>query len=283
MFDRDPDVGRGGRHGRLDLHITEDSTMRINTNVGALTASRNAFVNNIATENSMRKLSSGLRISRAADDAAGLAVASKLRTQSRSLSQAAANAEQGNAMLQIAEGAAQTIQRIIERQKELITQKLNATSSTSTTTTINAEIASLATEASRIQSAATFQGMAVFAALSFQVGDGDGASVNQVAVTATLTQTPLSGTSTLADADTALDAVNEVLSNIGAGQNVLDYTVQNLKSAVVNVRAAESTIRDVDMAEEMATFTRNNILTQAAQAMLSQANQGSQGVLQLLR
>lgn len=102
-------------------------------------------------------------------------------------------------------------------------------------------------------------------------------------VGATLTQTVLSGTSTLANADTALDAVNTTLAAIGAGQNVLDYTVQNLKSAVVNVRAAESTIRDVDMAEEMATFTKNNILTQAAQAMLSQANQGSQGVLQLLR
>lgn len=137
--------------------------MRINTNVGALTASRNSFVNNMATENSMRKLSSGLRISRAADDAAGLAIANKLRTQSRSLNQAASNAEQGNAMLQIAEGAAQTIQRIIERQKELITQKLNGTSSSSTSTTINTEIGNLATEATRIQSSANFQGTSVFA------------------------------------------------------------------------------------------------------------------------
>lgn len=255
--------------------------MRINTNVGALTASRNSFVNNMATENSMRKLSSGLRISRAADDAAGLAIANKLRTQSRSLNQAAANAEQGNAMLQIAEGAAQTIQRIIERQKELITQKLNGTSSSGTSTTINTEIGNLATEATRIQNSANFQGTSVFASLSFQVSDSS--TNGTVSVSATLTQTVLSGTSTLANADTALDAVNTTLAAIGAGQNVLDYTVQNLKSAVVNVRAAESTIRDVDMAEEMATFTKNNILTQAAQAMLSQANQGSQGVLQLLR
>jgi flagellin len=255
--------------------------MRINTNVGALTASRNSFVNNMATENSMRKLSSGLRISRAADDAAGLAIANKLRTQSRSLNQAAANAEQGNAMLQIAEGAAQTIQRIIERQKELITQKLNGTSSSGTSTTINTEIGNLATEATRIQNSANFQGTSVFASLSFQVSDSS--TNGTVSVTATLSQTVLSGTSTLANADTALDAVNTTLAAIGAGQNVLDYTVQNLKSAVVNVRAAESTIRDVDMAEEMATFTKNNILTQAAQAMLSQANQGSQGVLQLLR
>jgi len=255
--------------------------MRINTNVGALTASRNSFVNNMATENSMRKLSSGLRISRAADDAAGLAIANKLRTQSRSLNQAAANAEQGNAMLQIAEGAAQTIQRIIERQKELITQKLNGTSSSTTSTTINSEISSLATEATRIQNSANFQGTSVFASLTFQVSDSS--TNGTVPVSAALTQTTLSGTSTLANADTALDAVNTTLANIGAGQNVLDYTVQNLKSAVVNVRAAESTIRDVDMAEEMANFTKNNILTQAAQAMLSQANQGSQGVLQLLR
>ncbi len=255
--------------------------MCINTNVGALTASRNSFVNNMATENSMRKLSSGLRISRAADDAAGLAIANKLRTQSRSLNQAAANAEQGNAMLQIAEGAAQTIQRIIERQKELITQKLNGTSSSATSTTINTEIGSLATEATRIQNDANFQGTSVFASLTFQVSDNS--TNGTVTVNAALTQTTLSGTSTLANADTALDAVNSTLAAIGAGQNVLDYTVQNLKSAVVNVRAAESTIRDVDMAEEMATFTKNNILTQAAQAMLSQANQGSQGVLQLLR
>ena len=255
--------------------------MRVNTNVGAITASRNSFVNNMATESSMRKLSSGLRISRAADDAAGLAIANKLRTQSRSLNQAAANAEQGNAMLQIAEGAASTISRIIERQKELITQKLNGTYSAGTSTTINAEIVALQTESTRIQGAANFQGTSVFGSLVFQVSDS--ATSGTVTVAATLTQTALTGSSTLANADTALDAVNTTLANIGAGQNVLDYTVQNLKSAVVNVRAAESTIRDVDMAEEMANFTKNNILTQAAQAMLSQANQGSQGVLQLLR
>lgn len=255
--------------------------MRINTNVGALTASRNAFVNNMAMDNSMRKLASGLRISRAADDAAGLAIANKLRTQGRALSQAAANAEQGNAMLQIAEGAAQIIGRIIERQKELIVQKNNGTSSAATIATMNAEIASLSTEATRIQNSSNLQGTAVFGSIVYQVSD---ATTNgTLTINASLTQSALTGTSTLADADAALDVVNAVLGNIGAGQNVLDYTVQNLKSAVVNVRAAESTIRDVDMAEEMATYTRSNILTQAAQAMLSQANQGSQGILQLLR
>ncbi|WP_310572152.1 flagellin [Gemmatimonas sp.] len=255
--------------------------MRINTNVGAITASRNIFVNNMATENSMRKLSSGLKISRAADDAAGLSIANKLRTQSRSLTQAASNAEQGNAMLQIAEGAASTIQRIIERQKELITQKESTGNNSTVSATLGTEIATLQTESARILADADFQGASVFASLTFQVSDSS--SNGTVTVNAALTLTALSASSTLANADTALDAVNSTLANIGAGQNVLDYTVQNLKSAVVNVRAAESTIRDVDMAEEMATFTKNNILTQAAQAMLSQANQGSQNVLQLLR
>jgi flagellin len=255
--------------------------MRINTNVGAITASRNIFVNNMATENSMRKLSSGLKISRAADDAAGLSIANKLRTQSRSLTQAASNAEQGNAMLQIAEGAASTIQRIIERQKELITQKESTGNNSTVSATLGTEIATLQTESARILADADFQGASVFASLTFQVSDSS--TNGTVTVNAALTLTALSASSTLANADTALDAVNSTLANIGAGQNVLDYTVQNLKSAVVNVRAAESTIRDVDMAEEMATFTKNNILTQAAQAMLSQANQGSQNVLQLLR
>ncbi|WP_309672455.1 flagellin [Gemmatimonas sp.] len=255
--------------------------MRINTNVGAITASKNIFVNNMATENSMRKLSSGLKISRAADDAAGLSIANKLRTQSRSLTQAASNAEQGNAMLQIAEGAAATIQRIIERQKELITQKDSTGNNSTVSATLGTEIATLQTESARILADADFQGASVFASLTFQVSDST--SNGTVTVNAALTLTSLSASSTLANADSALTAVNSTLANIGAGQNVLDYTVQNLKSAVVNVRAAESTIRDVDMAEEMANFTKNNILTQAAQAMLSQANQGSQSVLQLLR
>lgn len=255
--------------------------MRINTNVGAITASKNIFVNNMATENSMRKLSSGLKISRAADDAAGLSIANKLRTQSRSLTQAASNAEQGNAMLQIAEGAASTIQRIIERQKELITQRESTGNNSTVSATLGTEISTLQTESARILADADFQGASVFASLTFQVSDS--ASNGTVTVNAALTLTTLSATSSLADADTALAAVNSTLATIGAGQNVLDYTVQNLKSAVVNVRAAESTIRDVDMAEEMANFTKNNILTQAAQAMLSQANQGSQSVLQLLR
>ena len=145
--------------------------MRINTNVAALNATKNIFVNNMATSTSMAKLSSGLRISRAADDAAGLSIANKLRAQSRSLTQAASNAEQGSAMLQIAEGAASTIQRIIERQKELITQATSVGNNSTVTATLMAEVTTLQTEATRVQGSANFQGAAVFGSLVFQVSD----------------------------------------------------------------------------------------------------------------
>ena len=257
--------------------------MRINTNVGALNSTKNAFINTMATESSMRKLSSGLRISRAADDAAGLSIANKLRAQSRSLTVASANAEQGGAMLQIAEGSASTIQKILERQKELIIQRESTGNNNSVTTTLNAEITTLSTEVGRIISSTNFQGSSVFASLAFQVSDGTAGATVTVDASLAAATVSMAGTASISTVDNALTAINSVLANIGAGQNVLDYTVQNLKSAVVNVKAAESTIRDVDMAEEMANYTKNNILTQAAQAMLSQANQSSQSVLSLLR
>jgi flagellin len=225
--------------------------MRINTNVGALTASKNAFVNTMATEASMRKLSSGLRISRAADDAAGLAIANTFRSQHRNLQMGVNNAEQANARLQIAEGAVQTIERIRERLDELAVQGL---------TSGNTEVDSLAAEITRIAGT-------VGTGVSVNTGDGGTIAVTIAALTAT----------------SNLAAINTELANIGAGQNRLEYTIQNTKAAVVNVKAAESVIRDVDMAEEMATFTKNNILVQAAQAMLAQANQGTQSVLQILR
>ena len=257
--------------------------MRINTNIGALNSTKNAFINTMATESSMRKLSSGLRISRAADDAAGLSIANKLRAQSRSLTVASANAEQGGAMLQIAEGSASTIQKILERQKELIIQRESTGNNNSVTATLSAEITTLSTEVDRIIQSTNFQGSSVFASLSFQVSDGTAGGTVTVEASLAASTVSMAGTASISTVDTALTAINGVLANIGAGQNRLDYTLQNLKAAVVNVKAAESTIRDVDMAEEMANYTKNNILTQAAQAMLSQANQSSQSVLSLLR
>ena len=257
--------------------------MRINTNVGALNSAKNAFINNLATESSMRKLSSGLRISRAADDAAGLSIANKLRAQSRSLTVAAANSEQGNAMLQIAEGSAQTIQKILERQKELIIQRESTGNNSSVTATLNTELTTLSSEVDRIINSTNFQGSTVFTSLAFQVSDGTTGGTVTVDATLAASSVTLASGASISAVDTALTSINSVLANIGAGQNRLDYTVANLKAAVVNVKAAESTIRDVDMAEEMANYTKNNILTQAAQAMLAQANQSSQSVLSLLR
>ena len=160
----------------------------------------------------------------------------------------------------------------------MIVQKAS-TNSVGGATILGNEIAALDTEVVRIKGAADFQGTNVFASLTFAVTD----SAGLVTVDASLTLTALTATSTAANADTALDAVNTALGAIGAGQSVLDYTVQNLKAAVVNVRAAESVLRDVEMADEMATYTKNSILKSAAEAMLAQANQSSQGVLQYLR
>ncbi|MBU6366004.1 MAG: flagellin [Gemmatimonadetes bacterium] len=256
--------------------------MRINTNVNALGAARNVFVNNLAARSSMNRLSSGLRIASAADDAAGLTIANKLRTQARGLTQAATNAEQGRAMLQIAEGAAVTVQQIVERQKELVVQREQSATNGAVTGALGAEIVALQAEANRIVAEANFQGTNVFnTALVFQVSDQT--ANGTLSINTSITLTALTGASTLAQADTAQDLVNSLISTIGVSQNVMDMTVRNLKSAVVNVRAAEGTIRDADMAEEMANLTRNNILLQAAQAMLSQANQSSQGITSILR
>lgn len=227
--------------------------MRINTNIGALTSAKNSFINTMATENSMRKLSSGLRIARAADDAVGLSTANTLRSQWRNFQAGVNNAERNNSTLQIAEGNVQTMERIRERLDELAVE---GTTSGDEVTALNAEMTRLAANVS-------------FSDITVNVGASGGS------ITISL------GTALTSSSDLA--AINATLQKIGAGQNRLEYTIQNQKSAIVNVKAAESVIRDVDMAEEMATFTKNNILTQAAQAMLAQANQGAQGVLQILR
>lgn len=255
--------------------------MRINTNVGALNAARNLFLVQREVESSMGKLSSGLRINKASDDAAGLAIANRLRTSTRALTQAANNAEQANAMLAIAEGSATTIQRILERQKELYIQAQSSQNS-GQTAKLNDEFAKLSEEAQRILDSTNFQGTAIFGtSLSFKVSDASAGSTIDISIS--LTASNVSVGATTADVDTQLDAVNDALAAIGAAQSRLQYTVANIKTAIVNQSAAESTIRDVDMASEMATFTKNNILAQAGTAMLAQANQNGQTILSLLR
>lgn len=261
--------------------------MRINTNVAAINAQRNLSEVQRSVDSSMSKLSSGLRIAKAGDDAAGLTIANGLRSSTRSLSMAAKNAEQGSAMLSIAEGSAQTVQKILERAKELVTQKASANTSIDTTATaaINSELDQLGSEINRIIATTTYNGQAIFSgtARTFQVSDSDSATSN-LSATVNLTGITISNaTATISAVDGHLATVNTTLQTIGAAQNRLDYTLSNLKSAIQNQSAAESVIRDVDMAEEMAKFSKNNILAQAGQAMLAQANQSSQGVLQLLR
>jgi len=255
--------------------------MRVNTNVGALNASRNLFLVQREVESSMARLSSGLRINKASDDAAGLAIANRLRTSTRALTQAANNAEQANAMLSIAEGSATTIQRILERQKELYIQA-QSSQNAGQTAKLDDEFAKLSEEAQRILDSTNFQGTAIFGeSLSFKVSDASAGSTIDISIA--LATADVSAGSTTADVDTQLDAVNDALAAIGAAQSRLQYTVANIKTAIVNQSAAESTIRDVDMAAEMASFSKNNILAQAGTAMLAQANQSGQSILSLLR
>jgi flagellin len=255
--------------------------MRVNTNVGALNASRNLFLVQRDVENSMGRLSSGLRINKASDDAAGLAIANKLRTSTRALTQASNNAEQASAMLAIAEGSATTIQRILERQKELYIQSTSSQNS-GVTDKLDAEFAKLSDEAKRILESTNFQGTDIFASsLTFTVSDASAG--DSISVSINLSAGDVSSGSTTADVDDLLDSVSDALGAIGAAQSRLSYTIANIKTAIVNQSAAESTIRDVDMAAEMASFSKNSILAQAGTAMLAQANQQGQGILSLLR
>lgn len=255
--------------------------MRINTNVGALDASRNLFLVQRDLQASMGRLSSGLRINRASDDAAGLAIANRLRTSTRALTQASNNAEQANAMLSIAEGSATTIQRILERQKELYMQAESAQNADQTGK-LNDEFSKLSEEAARILDSTNFQGTELFGkSLTFKVSDASAGST--IAISISLAKADISLGATTTDVTSALDKVNNAIASIGAAQSRLQYTVANIKTAIVNQSAAESTIRDVDMAAEMSIFSKNSILSQAGTAILAQANQSGQSILALLR
>jgi flagellin len=255
--------------------------MRINTNVASLNGQKNLFNTQREVDSSLAKLSSGLRISRAADDAAGLSIANKLRSSTRGLQQASNNAQQANAMLQIAEGSATTIQKILERQNELYIQSQSTGNNSSVSSTLATEFTTLSSEIGRILDSTNYQGSSILGQnLTFQVADQSSGSTISVSVALTAANVSLSS---IGSVSTQLDAVNTALATIGAAQNRLDYTVSNLKTAIVNQSAAESVIRDVDMAEEMSKFSKNNILAQAGTSMLAQANQSGQGILSLLR
>jgi flagellin len=256
--------------------------MRINNNLMAMNTHRQMGVTALAQSKSMEKLSSGYRINRAADDAAGLSISEKMRGQIRGLSQAARNAQDGISFIQTAEGALNEVSSMLTRMKELTVQKDNGTYATADVTNLNLELTQLGTEIGNIITTTEFNGIkALTATADIQITDDDAAT--SFTVGSAVTNPNLTSSSTTANVESAIDTINTARSTYGAQQNRLEHIINNLNTTTENLQASESRIRDVDMAKEMMEFTKQNILSQAAQSMLAQANQNPQGVLQLLR
>jgi flagellin len=271
--------------------------LQINTNIAALNAYRNLSGTQNAMSTSLERLSSGLRINRAADDAAGLAISETLRSQANGLNQATANAQDGISLIQTAEGGLNESHSILQRMRQLTVQAGNDTNDVNARTAIASEIGQLASELDRISGGTQFNGQQLLdgsaASLSFQVGanSGDVMSVTALATSAdsaTLgvdaldVSTAAAVTTSLTALDAAISTVSTERATLGAVQNRLQHTVNSLSVAAENATAAESRIRDTDMAKEMTTFTKSQILSQAGVAMLAQANQAPQSVLKLL-
>ena len=290
--------------------------MRIQHNIVALNAHRNSTVNQASVSKNMEKLSSGYRINRAGDDAAGLSISEKMRSQIKGLDQATRNAQDGISFIQTAEGALTEVSSMLTRAKELLVQKANGTYNSDDVTNINEELKSLGNEIASIVKNTQFNGKNVFtstvgvaishdAATSLSIGaavvDGATTGLNTIVTftdgadavdpsddtfASAFVATSIHGTvgdTTVANVESMIGAVNTQRAAYGALQNRLEHTINNLATTSENLVASESRIRDVDMAKEMMEMTKNNILSQAAQAMIAQANQQPQSVLQLLR
>ncbi|MFZ5968973.1 MAG: flagellin [Bacillota bacterium] len=256
--------------------------MRINHNLTALNTHRQLSANTLNAGKSMEKLSSGLRINRAADDAAGLSISEKMRGQIRSMEQATRNAQDGISMVQTAEGALNEVSDMLVRIKELYTQYNNGTYNTTDQANMTAEIAALTAEIQNIGANTKFNGITLLNGSLSKTIQINEASTDLLTIAMSTNISTLDAT-TLDDTTTEIDNVSSARSTLGALQNRLEHTVNNLSTTTENLTAAESRVRDVDMAKEMSTYTKNNILTQAATAMLAQANQSPQSVLQLLQ
>ena len=272
--------------------------MRINHNIAALNTHRQLGNANNAQSKSMEKLSSGLRINKAADDAAGLSISEKMRGQIRGLDQASRNSQDGISLIQTGESALASVSDMLIRVRELATQAANGTfDATDDLARIQEEVDELSSQITDIKTNTKFNGIALLnnsADVKLQIGQEstqvltlDKTKVDLTAVDTAVAAYDLStqagATTALADIETQINAVSAARSYYGANQNRLEYTINNLDTASENLTAAESRIRDVDMAREMMNQTKNSILAQASQAMLAQANQQPQGVLQLLR
>src|SRR5688572_3679347 len=275
----------------------EVHAMRINNNVMAANAYRNLSNTNNTLGKSLEKLSSGFRINRAADDAAGLTRSEGLRAEINGSKQAIRNAQDGVSYVQTAEGALNEVHAILQRMRDLA---VSAANSTSDGVAEQAEVDKLLAELDSIGTRTTFNGSAVFnSTQTFHVGAGSSVAANQLSVNvATVSSASVGGAAlgvvdldntdaiaatSIGNLDTAIKNVSTERSKLGATQNRLESAVRNLSVAAENLQAAESRIRDTDMAEEMVSFTRNQVLQQAGTATLAQANQVPQAVLSLLR
>ena len=274
--------------------------MVVRTNVMGINANRQLNMNNSAVSKSLEKLSSGFRINRAGDDASGLAISEKMKAQIKGLEQASSNAQDGISLVQTAEGATTEIHNMLNRMVELATKAANGTYDTTSTTdypAITSEMKALNEEITRIASSTNFNGIKLLDGsmkeLKLQIGaeQADSLTVKCDELTATkLGLDGLTGIKTPAAANAAISVIKKAINtvstqraNLGAIQNRLEYTINNLDTTAENMTAANSRIRDTDMAKEMMNYTKMNVLTQAAQAMLAQANQQPQSVLQLLQ
>lgn len=276
--------------------------MRINHNISSYNTQRQLTFNNSQQSKSLEKLSSGYRINRAADDAAGLAISEKMRNQIRGLEQASKNSLDGISLIQTAEGALNETHAMLQRMAELYVQGANEVLTTTDAAKIDSEIAQLTEQIGSIASQTQFNTKKLLdgstSSVIFQVGANGGETITLNLQAALATSLEIAGLASLSGAATtmnstaaanlasvqaAINTVSQIRSDLGAVQNRLEHTINNLGTTSENLQAAESRIRDVDMAKEMSEFTKNNILQQAATAMLAQANQQPQGVLQLLR
>ena len=271
--------------------------MIIKNNLNALNACRNKKNNTNGIGKSMKKMASGLRVNEASDDSASLAISEKMRGQIRGLDQASRNAQDGISLIQTAEGALSETTNILQRMRELSVQAANDTNASTDRAAIKTELDALQAEITRISGTTKFNGKDLIntnASMKIQVGANAGEAITIVLASMTATGLGVSnGVVTVgntSDANSLTSAIDAALVKVstqrakfGALQNRLEHTIKNVDNTSENLQSAESRIRDVDMAKEMMNFSKNNILNQAAQAMLSQANQQPQNVLQLLR
>jgi flagellin len=279
--------------------------LRIQNNIEAFNAHRNLTSTADKAAASMEKLSSGYRINRAADDAAGLAISEKMRSQIGGLAQAQRNAQDGVSLVQTAEGSLNEVHSMLQRMRDLKVQYENGTLSTDDKSAIVAEGKQLAQEIGNIQSTTKFNGIQLLdgtggasGSISFQVGANsgetisvttkdllgtDGVGANIAALSGSSASSTTWDSVSLSDIDDAITNVSSLRGDFGAVQNRLDHRLNNLATYQENLTASESRIRDVDMASEMTEYTKLNILQQAGTSMLAQANQAPQNVLSLLR